>query len=293
MSISVIVPAYNAMADLPNLLDSLLYQNHKDFEVIVVDDCSEDSTVKIVESYDYPLIQLTKNHGPAYCRNIGAKKARGEILVFTDSDCTVEPSWLEHIQNHFCKDEAEAAMGRLVLLPSTYLGNSISALGFPAGGALGFDKIWKVDSEGLTNSLSSCNCAIRKNIFWQVGGFDESFPFPGGEDTLLAYNLKKRAYRIKYCSDIVVYHKPRESLRDFVKWQFRRGISSYIFSKKVHNRVSFGTLRIWSTMNIIRHYWADKKFPLILFLLATSFSVQLFGFLLAKYKRKFNESSNH
>ncbi|MDY6986984.1 MAG: glycosyltransferase [Thermodesulfobacteriota bacterium] len=286
MKLSVVVPAYNAEKTLPVLLDSLLTQSCRDFEVIVVDDGSRDDTVSIIEKYSCQAIQLKENHGPAYCRNLGAQKAQGEILVFTDSDCGVTPDWLKTIQNHFCDKETEAIMGRLVLLPSNYVGDSISALGFPAGGAIGFDKIWKVDGDGFTDSLSSCNCAVKKDIFWKAGGFDETFPFPGGEDSLLAYEIRRLGYRIKYCSDVVAYHKARDSLRDFLAWQFRRGISSFIFSTKISDKKGFLALRLWSTANIIKHYFRDKKFPLICLLLGTSFVTQLVGFIVAKSSRE-------
>lgn len=293
MKFSVIVPAYEAEATLPILLDSLSTQSYKDFEVIVIDDCSKDGTAEVARSYDCKIVQLSENRGPAYCRNVGAKKARGEVLVFTDSDCCVDRHWLENIQRHFLKNDPEVLMGKLVLRPSTFLGDSISALGFPAGGAIGFDKIWKVDQKGFTDSLSSCNCAVKKDIFWKVGGFDESFPYPGGEDSFLAYNLRRLNYRIRYCPDVLVYHEARDSFRDFFKWQFRRGESSFIFSTKVSNRKDFVSLRIWSTGNIIRYYFRDKKFPMVLFLLCTSLFLQFIGFLLAKHKRESYASLNH
>lgn len=293
MRFSVIVPAYNAEATLPTLLDSLSNQSFKDFEVIVVDDCSQDSTFRIAQSYHFNVIQLSENHGPAYCRNMGAKSARGDIFVFTDSDCRANRNWLKNIQRHFSQNDTEAIMGRLVILPSTFLGDSISALGFPAGGAIGFDKIWKVDRDGFTTSLSSCNCAIRKDVFWNIGGFDESFPYAGGEDSLMALRLTTLNYRIRYVPDVLAYHEARGSLGDFLKWQFRRGISSYIFSTKVANKKDFVSLRLWSTRNIMRRYCTDKKFPLILFLLGTGFLVQCIGFLFANYKRTFYAGLNH
>ena len=181
MRLSVIVPAYNAKTTLPKLLDSLTNQSCNDFEIIIVDDYSKDNTPQIAQSYPCRLMQLSENRGPAYCRNIGAKNAGGDILVFTDSDCRVDRKWLDNILKHFSENDCDAIMGRLMLMPSTFLGDSISALGFPAGGAIGFDKIWKVDNEGFTDSLSSCNCAVKKEVFQEVGGFDESFPYPGGE----------------------------------------------------------------------------------------------------------------
>jgi glycosyltransferase involved in cell wall biosynthesis len=293
MKVSVVVPGYNAEKTLSSLLDSLSNQSLKDFEIIFVDDCSQDSTAQIAKSYQCNLIQLAENHGPAYCRNIGAKKARGEILVFTDSDCTVEDDWLERILGHFLKNDTEAIMGKLVLLPSNFLGNSISALGFPAGGSIGFDKIWKVDQKGFTDSLSSCNCAIKKGIFREIGGFDETFPYAGGEDSLLAYNIRRLNYTIKYCPDVLVYHGSRDSFRDFLRWQFRRGVSSFIFSTKVTNKKDFISLRLWSTRNILRTYCRDRKFPLICFMLLNSVCIQFIGYLSAKHNRGSYASSNN
>lgn len=288
MTLSVIVPAYNTETTLARLLDSMIEQTQKDFEVIIVDDCSRDNTPKIAEFYNCKLIRLTENHGPAYCRNIGAKNANGNILVFTDSDCRASPNWIEKIQNRFSQNDTDAIMGKLILLPSTFLGEAISGLGFPAGGSIGFDKIWKVNNEGFTSSLSSCNCAIRQDIFNKIGGFDETFPFPGGEDSFLAYCLKKSNYKIKYCPDVIVYHEARNSIGDFIKWQFRRGISSFLFSKKVSDKAGFISLRMWSTANIIRHFCTDIKFPLILFLLTLSFSTQFIGYLFAKHMKVYS-----
>ena len=288
MKLSIIVPAYNAADHISELLASFFHQSLHDTELIVVDDCSQDETPRIVASYGCRLIGLSENHGPAYCRNLGAGKAEGDILVFTDSDCRVAPDWLEKIRAYFSETEVHAIMGKLEILPSDCLGNAISALGFPAGGAIGFEKIWKVDRYGYTRSLSSCNCAIRKEYFWSAGGFDETFPFPGGEDSLLAYKLDKMGCKIKFCRDVLVYHAARNSFGGFIKWQFKRGISSFIFSKRVKDKSNFLSLRIWSSKNIIRHFSRDKLFPLILGLLLTSFAVQLTGFLFGRLSRRYS-----
>ena len=287
MNLSVIVPAYNAEATLTALLNSLSAQSYKDYEVVVIDDFSRDRTSRIAMDHQCKLIALSKNHGPAYCRNIGVKNASGEILVFTDSDCLVDNHWLANIHRCFLNNSIAAIMGRLIMMPSNLLGDSISALGFPAGGAIGFDKIWKLDQDGFTDSLSTCNCAIKKNAFEKIGGFDESFPFPGGEDSLLAYNLRKFNYRIKYRPDVMVYHAARDSFGDFVKWQFKRGISSFIFSTKVSGKKNFLSLRAWSTANILRHYYRDKKIPVIVMLLCTSILLQFAGYIYGRYEREF------
>ncbi len=287
MKLSIIVPAYNAACHISGLLKSLAEQSFQDFELIVVDDGSKDNTALIIKNYNCRLLQLDKNRGPASCRNLGAREASGDVLVFTDSDCRPNPDWLERIHLYFDQEHNDAIMGRLELLPSNYIGNSISALGFPAGGAIGFEKIWKVDSEGYTKSLSTCNCAIRRDVFWKVGGFDETFPYPGGEDSLLAYKLSELHCNIKFCRDVLVYHEARDSLAGFLEWQFKRGISSFIFSKRIPEKRSYISLRVWSTKNIIMHYITDTKIPMILLLIGASFTAQLSGFFYAKYHRNF------
>lgn len=287
MTLSVIVPAYNAEKTLPGLLDSLSEQDFRDFEVIVVDDCSQDRTARIVNGYaPFNLVKLEENRGPAHCRNVGAGRAQGSVLVFTDSDCVVHRAWLSRINEFFSSVGSEALMGRLVLRPSNWLGDSISALGFPAGGSLGFDKVWRVDGDGITESLSSCNCAIRRDIFNAVGGFDETFPYAGGEDSFLAYSLRKAGYSISYRPDVLVHHEARDSLGGFLRWQFRRGISSYIFARKVEDRKGYMSLRIWSTRNVIKYNLRDKKIPLIVTLLLVSFMMQASGAFYSRFKGK-------
>ncbi|MBN1625851.1 MAG: glycosyltransferase [Deltaproteobacteria bacterium] len=283
MLISVIIPAYNAQKSLSSLLDSLTVQSYRGFEIIIVDDCSTDHTSVVAQRYDFQLINLEKNRGPAFCRNIGSGKANGEILAFTDSDCRADLDWLENIHRHFINDEADALIGKVILNPSNSLGDSISALGFPAGGSVGFDKIWRVDGNGFTNSLSSCNCAIKKDAFESAGGFDETFPYAGGEDSYLAYSLMQSGHTIKYCPDVIMYHEARDSLKDFLKWQFRRGVSSYIFSQKVKEKKDFFRLRYWSTKNVIKNGLNDKKMPLILMLLFIGLAMQTAGAFCGKY----------
>lgn len=283
MIITVIIPAYNSQKTLPALLNSLSDQIYKDFETIVIDDCSQDNTLGVIKSYPFQYIRLNKNSGPAYCRNIGAKSARGDILVFTDSDCRPEKNWLHNIHEYFSKCHYDAIMGKLILTSSNFLGDSISALGFPAGGSVGFEKIWRVDIMGFTESLSSCNCGIKKEIFHKMGGFDESFPYAGGEDSYMAYSLIQAGYKIKYCPDVIVFHEARNSFKDFLRWQFRRGESSYLFSKKIKEKKDYIKLRFWSTKNVILNSIYDIKLPVILILLFFSLVLQTTGAIYGKY----------
>ena len=86
-----------------------------------------------------------------------------------------------------------------------------------------------------------------------LGGFDETFPYAGGEDSFLAYSLRRSGYNIKYCPDVIAYHEARESLRGYILWQFKRGVSSYIFASKVNNRSSYMSSRLWSISNVLKN----------------------------------------
>lgn len=291
--LSIIVPAYNAEKSLPALIKALAAQTYRDFEVIMVDDGSTDATARLIAESGYILVRTDGNRGPAYARNRGATAARGNVLAFTDADCAPARDWAVRIATRMSDGNCDAIMGRLILEHSDPLGNAISALGFPAGGSVGFEKIWKVDADGFTSSLSTCNCAVKKEVFFQAGGFDESFPYPGGEDTLLARNLVRQGYRIKFCPATVVYHAARNDLRDFFKWQYKRGISSYIFSKKVKQKSSFLAMRLWSSANVLKAAVHNNRLGTVATLLVIGYGTQFAGYLLARYDRKIYESINH
>lgn len=92
-SISVIVPCYNSESFIKNCLNSLINQNfNKSFEIIIVDDASNDKTVEIIKSYNHSNIKLyflEKNSGPSAARNLGLKKARGKYVFFLDVDDSI------------------------------------------------------------------------------------------------------------------------------------------------------------------------------------------------------------
>ncbi len=82
---SIIVPVYNVADYLKKCLDSIVNQTYKDYEVIVVNDGSNDNSLQIIKEYPFTIINQ-KNQGLSSARNNGAKKARGEYLIFLDSD---------------------------------------------------------------------------------------------------------------------------------------------------------------------------------------------------------------
>ena len=116
MEISVIVPCYNSFHLMQRCLTALEDQTYKDFEVIVIDDCSSDDSYKKLCEYSKKttlamrVYQTSENVGPGEARNIAIKQAQGEYLTFCDSDDWYELNYLERMYKTLKKEKAEVIM---------------------------------------------------------------------------------------------------------------------------------------------------------------------------------------
>ncbi len=294
--ISIIIPIFNAEMDLPTLIESLKKQTDSNFEVLFVDDKSKDNSLKLLTKEKLKIgksvrvLQNKINLGPAKTRNFGILKSTGKIIAFTDSDCIINENWVRNIRHFFKNDSSELVMGKVTIPKSTLIGDSISALGFPAGANLGFEKVWKVSKEGFTEHISSCNFAAKNEVFKRIGTFDEDFRVAGGEDTELSIRAINQKLHIKYCPEISVLHKPRKSIISFIKWQIVRGRGNYYIKKKLKNVNSLVKTKIWYIKNVIKTYWKSPKIFLILTFLFGGFVLQQIGYILEFIK---NESGPH
>lgn len=98
--VSVITPAYNAAAYLPETIESVMAQTYKNWELLIIDDCSRDNTLALANTYKAKeerirVVASPKNGGAPYARNLGVETARGRLIAFLDSDDTWKPEKLE------------------------------------------------------------------------------------------------------------------------------------------------------------------------------------------------------
>lgn len=266
-------------------LFSLVYQIRKQtskiaslkFEVLLVHESNETlMPLKRVSGCKY--ITIPAKRGFAFNRNQGLKHSNGGIIIFIDDDCLPENNWLVNLLHPFKDPEVMAVMGNVKIPKSNYLGDCIAELGFPAGGNAGFDRIWKVTRDGFTNHLTTCNCALRREIFSEIGLFNERLVY-GTEDAELSYRMEKANQFIKYNPKALAYHKPKDSLSAFVKWQLRRGRANYHFKREVDTIGDFIKLRVWSSYNIIRKNIFNLKLFCIVLLLFLSCLLQQWGYI--------------
>lgn len=213
--VSVVVPTYNRGELLRDTIDSLLIQSYPKncFEIIVVDNSSTDGTGEIVRSLqerspDILRYYRKENEGPGSSRNFGIAKARGTIVAFTDSDCTADRNWLKN------------GVARMTDGVGIVQGKTLPDPNQPKSTLRQTMKVMSEDSYYQT-----CNIFYLKERLDSVGGFSPEFcglnffgkPRWGGEDTDLAWRVKKQGWRSVFADDSVVYHHvfPVNSLREF------------------------------------------------------------------------------
>lgn len=123
MLLSIIIPCYNSEKTIRRLLDSLTHQKFKDYEIIIIDDCSMDSTFYIIEEYvrhsdvSIRLDKNQKNSGPGISRNRGIDMATGDYLAFIDSDDDISTDYLESISTEIAKNKSDVIyLGRDLII---------------------------------------------------------------------------------------------------------------------------------------------------------------------------------
>jgi GT2 family glycosyltransferase len=225
-SISVIVVTYNEEKHIRDCLGSLSALDYPAgrFEVLVVD-ASTDSTPRIVQ--EYPRVRLIRSEkGFSQQKNTALKSVAFNILAFTDADCLIPPNWLRVIDRAFRQEKTAAIGGNGYPPPGTRRFSLWTAcVGHPAGGAVGFDANVKRDKNGIS-FVPGCNSVYRKEALLDVGGFDPEF-YDGGEDVDISRRLREKGYYLEYIPDLTVYHKPRPTLKSFLKWNIHVGITKF------------------------------------------------------------------
>ena len=126
---------YNAARTLPACLTSLAQLNYPDYEVILVDDGSTDTTLAIAAQHpDVRYLRHPTNHGLSVARNTGIEAATGELVAFTDADCRADPDWLYYIVGDLL-NSAFVGMGGPNLLPPDDSAVAAAVMASPGGPA--------------------------------------------------------------------------------------------------------------------------------------------------------------
>jgi glycosyltransferase involved in cell wall biosynthesis len=163
--ISVIIPVYNGAKHLEECLKHVLASTYKDYEVIVVDDCSCDGSSGIAQIYTKNIINLAQRQGPAAGRNAGSKDARGEILLFVDSDIFITPDTLRRVADFFNGSNGADAITGLYSAQSPYTNFSSRYKNL-------YLRYKFTNIPAFTCAANTALLAVRKASFEKAGGFN-------------------------------------------------------------------------------------------------------------------------
>lgn len=211
---SIIIPVYNRPQEVKELLESLVVQQNKDFEVLIIEDGSSVPCKSVVDSYSRWLsvrYYFKSNSGRSQTRNYGMERAEGQYLVFFDSDCIIPPDYFarvkQHLEQHYtdCYGGPDAAHASFSDLQKAI---SYSMTSFFTTGGI----------RGGKNRLErfvprTFNMGFSKTVYESVGGFKDMF----GEDIDLSTRITEAGFSTVLFQDVFVYHKRRVSFRSFYR----------------------------------------------------------------------------
>jgi len=211
--ISIIIPAYNAADTISACVRALKNQTipSDQYEIIVVDDGSADDTAQRAADAGARVIRQ-ENAGAAAARNRGAQAARGEILLFTDSDCVPAPDWVAQMVAPFVEALVAGAKGVYETEQSGFTPRFVQ-------------QEYQDKYDGMAclpqiDFVDTYSAAYRRDIFLAMGGFDTSFPGASVEDQEFSFRLAAAGYRLVFVPNAVVLHRHDPVLMDYLRRKF-------------------------------------------------------------------------
>ena len=210
--VSIVIPVYNQFSYTYHCLKSILKQcENISYEIIIGDDNSDDQTAKLSEyAENVRIIRNKENHGFLKNCNNAAEYARGKYIIFLNNDTQVQNKWLDSLLDLIENDETIGMVGSKLVYPDGSLqeaGGIIWSDG--SGWNYGRNKS-PLDPEYNyvkdVDYISGASIMIRKDLWNEIGGFDERYVPAYYEDSDLAFSVRQRGYRVVYQPSSIAVH---------------------------------------------------------------------------------------
>ena len=232
-TVSVIVPTYNRLKRLKQVLNALASQNYpRDcFEVVVISDGSTDGTHEYLGQHELPLnltFAIQQNLGPAAARNNGIERATAEIVLFIDDDVVPSPTL---IQEHVCTHR-EQSHDRIVLGPMLTPSDFVMSPWVRWEQAMLGKQYQDMLSGKWTptaRQFYTGNTSLARRHLVAAGGFDTAFR--RAEDVELAYRLDQLGLRYIFNASAIGYHYAERSFRSWIETPYAYGRNEVIFTR--------------------------------------------------------------
>ena len=230
MKYSIVIPVYNRPDEAEELLRSLSAQTEKDFEVIVVEDGSQQTCKKEVDTYRNLLdvhYYAKPNSGPGPSRNYGVERAQGDYVIILDSDCVLPPRYIQHVSEELAAHPCDAFGGpdrahddfTQTQKAISYSMTSFFTTGGIRGGKAKMDKFYP----------RSFNMGVRRDVYNELGGFSK---MRFGEDIDFSYRIFESGHTARLFPTAWVWHKRRTDFDKFFKQVFNSGIARINLEKR-------------------------------------------------------------
>lgn len=211
---SVIIPVYNRIDEVDDLLQSLSCQTDKDFETVIVEDGSTDPCDATVEKYKDKVdvkYFYKENEGRSIARNYGMERASGRYFIFFDSDCVIPPFYFERLRKALAEKPYDCFGGPDAAHESfsdtqkaiNYSMTSFLTTGGIRGGKMQLEKF----------TPRTFNMGFSRHVYEKVGGFREMF----SEDIDMSTRIRNAGFNIGLIRDTFVYHKRRVDFKKFFR----------------------------------------------------------------------------
>lgn len=196
--VSVIIPNYNGAATIGKCLAAALASRYENFEMIVVDDASQDESIAVIEQYPCKLLRLAQRGGAALARNTGAHHARGTLLFFTDADCLLRDDTLALAATTLASEGSGVIVGgTYTLVPyDRHFCSRFQSV---------FINYFETKQAPATDYIATHALAISADIFRRYQGFAADHR-PILEDVEFSHRLRRAGCRLVMNPAIQVQH---------------------------------------------------------------------------------------
>jgi GT2 family glycosyltransferase len=221
--ISVVICSYNGVRTIAQTISEVLRSDYPDFEVIVVNDGSTDSTPQIAAGFSEARLISIPNGGLSAARNHGMRAATGEIVAYIDDDAYPDRHWLKYLGSAFRRTNHVAIGGPNIPPPGD--GPIAECVANAPGGP-----IHVMLTDEIAEHIPGCNFAVRRAALEQIGGFDPVYR-AAGDDVDCCWRLQEIG-TIGFAPAAVVWHHRRNSLRAYWRQQKGYGKAEALLERK-------------------------------------------------------------
>jgi GT2 family glycosyltransferase len=244
--ISIVICSYNGSRTVKQSLEALRKLEYPKFEVIVVDDGSQDHTGKIARDFGVQLIRQ-ENSGLSAARNAGWRAAKGEIVAYLDDDAAADRHWLLYLASAFMASDVAGIGGpNISFQDDTFIAHCVDhSPGNPTHVLI---------TDRIAEHLPGCNMAFRRAVLEAIGGFDATFRI-AGDDVDLCWRLQQRGLTLGFHPGAMVWHHRRAAVGAYWSQQMNYGRAEAMLERKWPEKYNAAGHLAWNGRLYGKAFW--------------------------------------